>query len=379
MKKINKYIGSIYLLIIIFTFLSLTMFLPNMKVLYYNFINPFFWIILFCISVLLSRGDYVKKRYKYDYTQIVFISVMVYLIIYYFIGLITGYNTLPYNHSFIGIIKNLWSYVFVIFFQEYVRQVLINRSGNKKILLITITGIYAVFNIINISYGYVFNDYNTIFKFIYVILVGEVAKSILITYLTYKSNFIPSLIYLGLLQLSIYLLPIIPNLNWFLEGSLNLLLPFFIYVFCSRFFERKEKIRSKRKKTISMLPIIVITLIFLLLVSGVLKYQMMAVASNSMKPFFARGHALIYEKLNEEEKGQIKENDIIVFKKDSSIIFHRVVSIEYVYNTKHYITKGDNNNTIDIGYITDKEIIGIYKISIPFLGYPSVWLQELIG
>jgi signal peptidase I len=48
------------------------------------------------------------------------------------------------------------------------------------------------------------------------------------------------------------------------------------------------------------MPLLVIIIPMLLLVSGVLKYQMMAVASNSMYPIFERGDALIYEKLSNE-------------------------------------------------------------------------------
>lgn len=381
MKKINKYIISIYILIFIFILLSLTIFLPKMRILYYNFINPFFWLILFLISLYLSRGDIVKKRYKYDYAQIVFISVMVYLIIYYLFGLFTGYSNLPYNHSFLGILMNLWSNVLILVFQEYVRQVLINRSGNKTRLLIIITGIYTACSIINLGYGYQFSDVNATFKFIYVIFIGEFAKNILLSYLTYKSNFIPAIVYSLLLQLPVYLLPITPNFNWFLEGSFRLLLPFFIFILCSKFYEKKERIKSRRsKKAISLMPLLVIIIPMLLLVSGVLKYQMMAVASNSMYPIFERGDALIYEKLSNEELDEIKENDVIVFTRDNVVVFHRVIRIESNgTTTKHYITKGDNNNTEDTGYITKNDILGIYKFSIRFLGFPSVWLQELIG
>lgn len=380
MKKINNYIIFIYSLLILFLLLSLVIFLPNFRSLYYDFINPFFWIMLFFISKLFSKNDNVRKKYKYDYIQIVFISVMVYLIIYYLFGLVTGYNTLPYDRSFLGVIKNLWSYVFVLFFQEYIRQILINRSGKSKLLLIIITGIYATYSIINLSYAYIFSDFNTVLRFIYVIAIGEISRNILLTYLTYKSNYMPSFVFLMSLQLPIYILPIIPNYNWFLEGSFKLMLPFSIFILCSKFYEKKEGYRlNRRKRTMSLMPMIIIIIPMILLVSGVLKYQTMAVASNSMYPVFKRGDVLLYEKLTEDEKEKIKENDIIVFKKENSIIFHRVIEIRYSgLNTKHFITKGDNNNTIDNDYITSKDIVGIYKFSIPYLGYPSIWLQEFI-
>lgn len=381
MKKANLFSIMIYVIIVFFLVFSLTLFLPNIRTVYYDFINPIFWILLFGVSFLKFRNETCKKRYKYDFLQIVIISVIIYLIIFYLIGLVTGYNTLPYNHSFLGILKNMWSYVIVVFFQEYVRQVLINRSGNKKILLIIITGIFAVFNIINLSYGYMLTNAVEVFKFVYVIIIAEISKSSLLTYLTYKSDFIPSFVYRFILQLVVYILPITPNLNWFLDGSFRLILPFFVYVLCSKFYENKEEPKQKRKKAcITLMPLLLVIIPVIILVSGIFKWQILAVGSNSMYPVYERGDSIIFKKLNTHEKTDLKVKDIIVFKIDNNIILHRIENIEYTPSgNRKYITKGDNNNIIDEGYITDDNIIGIYKIKVPIIGYPSVWLQELLN
>ena len=47
------------------------------------------------------------------------------------------------------------------------------------------------------------------------------------------------------------------------------------------------------------------------------------------------------------DKNQIKENDIIAFKKDETVITHRIVKIEEKDGNKIFYTKGDNNNDID--------------------------------
>ena len=381
MKKANLFTIMIYAIIVFFLVFSLTLFLPNIRTIYYDFINPIFWILIFGVSFLKFRNETCKKRYKYDFLQIVIISVIIYLIIFYLIGLVTGYNTLPYNHSFVGILKNMWSYVIVVFFQEYVRQVLINRSGNKKTLLIIITGIFAVFNIINLSYGYRLTNAVEVFKLVYVIIIAEISKSSLLTYLTYKSDFIPSFVYVFILQLVIYILPITPNLNWFLDGSFRLILPFFVYVLCSKFYENKEDQKQKRKKAcITLMPLLLVIIPVIILVSGISKWQILAVGSNSMYPIYKRGDSIIFKKMNTDEKTDLKAKDIIVFKIDNNIILHRIENIEYTPSgNRKYITKGDNNNVIDEGYITDDNIIGIYKIKVPIIGYPSVWLQEILN
>lgn len=380
MKKGNLYSATIYIILFIFLCLSFFLFLPNNRVFYFNYINPIFWFTLFVISFLWFKNDLCKKRYKYDFMQIVIISVIIYLIMFYLFGFIVGYNTLPYNHSLIGILKNIWSYVIVVLFQEYVRQTLINRSGNKKIFLIIITGIFAVINIVNLSYGMFLANITDIFKFIFTIVVAETAKSILLTYLTYKSDFIPSFLYAFLLQIVIYVIPITTNLNWFLDATFKLLLPFAVYILSNNFYVRKEKLRTKKRKvTISLMPLIVIIIPMVFLVSGVFKYQAIAVVSNSMVPVYKRGDAIVFEKVNQKEKNHIKVDDIIVYSNKNNLILHRIIDIKYTKaGNKMYITKGDNNNTIDEGYVKEDNIIGIYKFKIPKIGYPTVWLQELI-
>lgn len=382
MKKSNIYSKIIYVLILLYICLSLTIFLPHIRATYYNYINPIFWLLLSIISFIIFKNDHTKKRYKYDYLQIVIISVIIYLIVFYLFGLITGYNTLPYNHTIIGIIKNVWSYVTILFFQEYIRSVLINRSGNSKLLLIIITGIFALLNIINLTYGITIMDISDIFKITFTIIIAEIAKSLLLTYLTYKSDYIPSMVYAISLQLIIYIMPITTDLNWFLEGTFKLILPFIIYLACNSFNSKKEPIKSKRKKIyISLTPLLVLIIPLIILVSGVFKYQIIAVVSNSMVPIYRRGDAIIFEHLKEEEeKDKLKVGDIIVFKKNDAYILHRIDRIEATAaGNKKYITKGDNNKGVDEGYITNENIVGVYKLKIYMIGYPSVWLQENIG
>ena len=128
------------------------------------------------------------------------------------------------------------------------------------------------------------------------------------------------------------------------------------------------------------MPLLLVIIPVIILVSGIFKWQILAVGSNSMYPVYERGDSIIFKKLNTHEKTDLKVKDIIVFKIDNNIILHRIENIEYTPSgNKKYITKGDNNNIIDEGYITDDNIIGIYKIKVPIIGYPSVWLQELLN
>ncbi len=100
---------------------------------------------------------------------------------------------------------------------------------------------------------------------------------------------------------------------------------------------------------------------------GLFAYKPIAILSNSMNPIFKRGDVVIYKK---EEN--IKPGDIIVFQYQNQIIVHRVLSIH-----EYYVTKGDANNNVDYIKVKKEDIKGVYQFSLKYLGYPSIWLNEL--
>ncbi|MGB9707692.1 MAG: signal peptidase I, partial [Microgenomates group bacterium] len=75
----------------------------------------------------------------------------------------------------------------------------------------------------------------------------------------------------------------------------------------------------------------------------------------SMFPLLQENDIVFFKKI---PFSKIKINDIIVFKKNSQLITHRVI----YKNKKYLITKGDNNPKSD-GKIFSKQIIGkVYQI-----------------
>ena len=117
-------------------------------------------------------------------------------------------------------------------------------------------------------------------------------------------------------------------------------------------------------------------MIIILLVSGIFKYQIVAIASNSMKPIYEKGDAVIIEKKN---PNKIKEQDILVFKKNNTYITHRVIEIIKNENNYNFITKGDNNKELDKYKVPENEVIGTVKYIIKYLGFPTIWLNEQKG
>ena len=77
-------------------------------------------------------------------------------------------------------------------------------------------------------------------------------------------------------------------------------------------------------------------------------------------------------------KRNIKEGQIVVFQSYNVKIIHRVVKIEHIGNEVRYYTKGDANEEQDQGYITDADIVGLTDMKIAYVGFPTLWLRELL-
>ncbi|WP_270647044.1 signal peptidase I [Paeniclostridium hominis] len=141
-----------------------------------------------------------------------------------------------------------------------------------------------------------------------------------------------------------------------------------------------EKV-EKKKIDLSKISNIVIPMLFMVLVLNIMTtksdklfeiigYRSYTVLSGSMEPEFYPGDMVITK---HKSKTDIKVNDIVTYRdNDGVIITHRIME----ETPEGYITKGDNNNVEDADMLTEKNIIGEVKFSIPKLGYLSDFLSK---
>ena len=94
-----------------------------------------------------------------------------------------------------------------------------------------------------------------------------------------------------------------------------------------------------------------------------------------MKPNINKGDVVIIKKLDNYES--LKIGDVLAFKHDNIIIVHRIVNIIEEDGKYYFYTKGDNNNSEDNFAIYEDLIVGVVNIRLPFIGYPTVWFNEL--
>ena len=138
-----------------------------------------------------------------------------------------------------------------------------------------------------------------------------------------------------------------------------------------------DKPKYVKKKSKLYILVVLILLVLVALNSGIIKYQLMVIGSNSMQKFMSKGDVVLLEKLKGKELDQLKKGDILVFKYDNKIISHRIYKIVERDNARYYITKGDNNDQADAGARDEASIIGIVRVRFEKIGLPSIWINEL--
>ena len=67
----------------------------------------------------------------------------------------------------------------------------------------------------------------------------------------------------------------------------------------------------------------------------------------------------------------------MVFKHNNIIVVHRIVNVSTKNDLYYFNTKGDANDKQDNFEIKEKEIIGKVDYIIKFIGYPTVWINEM--
>ena len=374
----------VYGLLTIYFFLN-TFVLSPMNLPYYNeFINPMFWIIICGVAVYLSHDTNLRVKGERDKTQSLLITLIIYIIIYFLLGLIFGFERTPYSKEIFSILRNLWSFVGILFFQEFVREALIKNEKKKRINYVLIVIVFAALNINFSGFLNHFADLQTGFTYVSSMLIPTILESAILTYLVYIGGAKFSIMYRAFVEIPPFIVPIIPDLDWFGTALVGVALPLAVYVYMNYVHVNRTERLSKRERTkyspVVYIPVFAFIGLLAGFVMGLFKYQPIAVMSGSMSPTFNRGDAVVVKKINTQEKDLLQVGDVIQFVSGSKYVIHRIVEITNDdYGNKLFITKGDHNNTIDVDKAHLENVKGKVMFVVPFIGYPSVWLSGAIS
>ena len=354
----------------------------------FNFIFPSLFnhdkhIIFLCVAILVtffSLGIDIKRNGNdKEIIRNILIYIFVYYIIIYLAGLFIGFARTIYSFTISNLVNNILPTFITIVLVETIRHELINKSNKSKIILVTSCIVLILFEA-----SYNFAAYNMaakdeVYKYIGLVIIASISKNILMTVINTKTDAYPGIIYRTILEELIYVVIIVPNLGPYLESIALIILPVFISFMIINNERRKVIDKPKDKKRVNKIYLVVtaILLVLVLLNSGLIKYQIMVIGSNSMKEYMEKGDVIYLERLNKEEKKKLKKGEILVFTYDNKIISHRITRVIEREGQMYYTTKGDNNDQEDNAVVKGDNVIGKVLHRIKYVGLPSIWLSEL--
>ena len=343
---------------------------------YRIFIAITFLLILLIASYLIFGLKKDNNYNKNSSIRIVVAKLMFFGIIAYLLGIILGFNR-GFAYSIQSLLYGVIPTILLVIITEFLRFILLkNTFGHKKTIII-FTILIIIFNVAT-KVGVIDSNYK-LFLFIGATVLSTIAIESLCSYLVIKVGPISGIVLKLTLGLYPYILPIVPNLGDYIKTVIDIILVYSTYTTINKGlleYEKNDKYIDKFNARIITYPIIILLIGLVILVSGVFKYQMVAIASDSMIPAYSRGDALIIGKCDVDN---IEVGDILVFKNNNAIVTHRVIKKEVVNNEIRFTTKGDNNKAKDDIISTSSNVIGKAHFVIKYVGFPTIWINEVFN
>lgn len=379
-KRTIKDIGILSLIFIYAIVYRLVIFKYALK--YSETITAAFLMLLAFASILLLGYQKDKKtRVKQYVTRTTISIIIIFFLISYGLGFFVGFLRNAYSLAPSAIFDNIFAPIIIIISTEILRYIIISRNKDKKaviimtIILLTILELFITLKPVN------YTDFAGLFKIVTATVLPIISKNIVIGYLDYHVGYKSSLVYRLIMDLYMYIMPIVPDLGDYLNSMIGIGLPFIIYIYSSRTITEYnngiEKSYGKRTFRWFDIPAYLFLIILICLISGFFPYFMIGIGSESMTPTINKGDAVIVHKVSKPK--DLKKGDIIAFRLKNKTIIHRLVKIEKTGSNTYYRTKGDSNNSIDNINLTFNDIRGKVVLDIPYIAYPTIYLTEFLN
>jgi len=137
--------------------------------------------------------------------------------------------------------------------------------------------------------------------FMYItLLLPIISNNIVSTYISKKVGYKANIIWLLIIRLYYYVIPIIPNLNEYMDSIIFIIIPIIIGYKVKRFYEKEEINKEEKEKKIDYAVTIITSIVIIItvyLTSGYFKYSALTIGSGSMNPEIKIGDVVVIEKI----------------------------------------------------------------------------------
>jgi len=359
--------------------------LPLQYVGFYNLlVRPLTFIVL-ALGVYVFWGldkRPIPKKFETNIASILSVLLFITVIIVLSFSFGAGRNAMTVNSLVIA--RNLWIHALVIILGEFLRFQIVKNSKNHIICIITIALAYnSMSGIEGLVYGI---NFDIFFEQMFAPLVISAVLSYFALKGSFASVVLVSFIY-GMAPFLSPILPVVSPIAYSLIVSLTIFVSLIIYIFIVNDRNKELRLQEKRTRKYTKKPIAGYA-INILLVSGVVAFfagflpiYPIVVLTDSMEGAFDRGSIVFVERV---PRGQalerVGEGYVIHFLGANDVPYvHRVVNFQTdARGQRQYITRGDNSYAVDPFYVTQEDVLGIVRASLPFVGYPYLFFRGFV-
>lgn len=326
---------------------------------------------------ILIKGKKTTSIYKNQVAWLMTGFSIIYIFVFYILGIYFGFYKSSILFGINTIINFIIPLTFIILSSEIIRKTLIVQKG--KISRFFVFVIMVLIDLIVYSGVYNINKLDDVLMILGFILFASIACNLLYNYITIRFGVKGIIIYRLVTILYVYIIPYVPDVYIFFRAFLRMLYPFIIYLVLEYTYSKTNyaiEYKDKNKRIIEVIISFVFTCLIVILVSCQFKYGILVIGTGSMSGTIDVGDVILYKTYQQET---IEEGDIIIYNNNGLKMIHRVIKIENVNNVYHYYTKGDANQKEDENYRLKKDIVGIVKFKIKYIGFPSLWIRDIFS
>ena len=334
-------------------------------------------LLFFCIFSIRHLGYKQENSYlKMPVIRLILATAGIFAFLLAAVGVFTTFTT-EYQPSFESLYQKIVPLFIISVEIELFRYAVIGKVEKNVPILIAFALISATLFLADIPHEVAKVGNNVVIITTITLTIRILATSFVCTYLSNHFGFVTALIYRCIVVLGMLLSPIWPVMGAWLTLIFTVAFPFFVFIIIRHHEVFSERHHAKARAfnlSFFSLPIIIVLAFFAILNSGITGYEMLAIASDSMRPTYSRGDIVIYK---QNDPSEITIDDILVFKRGNRIITHRVVEIRGSVEDLRFIVKGDNNESADEYSVSVDDVRGTVRIVGHYIGYPSLILNGI--
>lgn len=368
-NQLKTYFLQVLLIII----LILALFKPNIVS---NMVMAIILFIYMIVVVLMLKKRKILSIYYKQVTVLMVGLAIIYLGLFYLLGVYFGFYKSPVPFGIWGIMHYILPFSVIVISSEIIRYVFLSQKSRMSGILTFVA--MVLIDIVLYTKVYDMGKLDDILAAVGFVAFASVSCNLLYNYITNRYGYMPVMMYRLITVLYAYIIPILPDVYIFFRSIGRMIYPYLIYLVIEYTYSKTKvasEYRFRNQRLINTTILVIVIGLLAMLISCKFKYGILVIGSESMTGAINKGDSIIYESYNNQA---LSENDIIVFENNNMQVVHRIVDIKNVNDKNRYYTKGDFNQSKDIGYINDEDIIGIVRYKIPYIGYPTLWLKEMI-